>query len=312
MLFILEETGIYNMNKKAFGKYLLATALFGANGIVAAQISLSSYQIVFLRTVIGSLLMTAIFLISGRRFTFFRKPRNLLLMLISGLTMGGGWLLLYAGYNYLGVGLSSLLYYCGPVIVMALSPVFFREKLTAGKLCCFALVLLGLVLVNGPLELTQGNIRLGVICGLLSAVMYAVMVICNKKMEDVGGMENATMQLVISFLLVGGVFMAKNGLDLTILPGDWPWIILLGAVNTALGCYFYFSAIGDLQVQTVAVCGYAEPLLAVILSVLLLGEKMSLLQWAGALLIIGGAVAAELTGNKNSKKIPGAPSGSAG
>ena len=70
-------------------------------------------------------------------------------------------------------------------------------------------------------------------------------------------------------------------------------VLLLGIVNTGFGCWCYFSALGALPVQTVAVCGYLEPLSAVIFSALLLHERLTPLQITGACLIIGGALFAE-------------------
>ena len=78
-----------------------------------------------------------------------------------------------------------------------------------------------------------------------------------------------------------------------IAAGDWFPILLLGLVNTGVGCYCYFSSIGDLPAQSVAICGYLEPLSAVLLSVLILHETMAPLQILGAVLIIGGAVFGE-------------------
>ncbi|MBQ2924303.1 MAG: DMT family transporter, partial [Anaerotignum sp.] len=75
-------------------------------------------------------------------------------------------------------------------------------------------------------------------------------------------------------------------------------VLMLGLVNTGLGCYRYFSAIGRLPVQTVAVCGYLEPLAAVVLSAILLGEGMGVLQILGTVLILGGAMFAELRGHR--------------
>ena len=74
----------------------------------------------------------------------------------------------------------------------------------------------------------------------------------------------------------------------------WPWILVLGLVNTGIGCYLYFSPLSKLPVQTVAVCGYLEPLSAVLFAALLLGEKMSALQYIGAVCIIGGAMIGEI------------------
>ena len=70
-------------------------------------------------------------------------------------------------------------------------------------------------------------------------------------------------------------------------------IFILGLLNTGIGCYFYFSSIGSLPVQSVAICGYLEPLSAVLFSVLLLRETMLPVQFVGAVLILGGAIFGE-------------------
>lgn len=275
--------------KRAYTKYILALLLFGTNGIVASRIALSSYEIVLLRTMIGSLLLIALFLLNKGHFQFYRRKKDFLFLAISGMAMGISWMFLYEAYQQIGVSLSSLLYYCGPVIVMALSPLLFREKLTLPKIFGFALVLLGLVLVNGNI-VGDTQSHWGILCGILSAVMYAFMVICNKKALQITGMENATLQLTVSFLTVAVFVTAVKGIQVDATSADLPWILLLGLVNTGIGCYFFFSSINDLPVQTVAICGYLEPLSAVVFSVLLLKESMSLAQVIGAVLIIGGAV----------------------
>lgn len=275
--------------KRAYTKYILALLLFGTNGIVASRIALSSYEIVLLRTMIGSLLLIALFLLNKGRFQFYRRKKDFLFLAISGMAMGISWMFLYEAYQQIGVSLSSLLYYCGPVIVMALSPLLFREKLTLPKIFGFALVLLGLVLVNGNI-VGDTQSHWGILCGILSAVMYAFMVICNKKAVQITGMENATLQLTVSFLTVAVFVTAVKGIQVDATSADLPWILLLGLVSTGIGCYFFFSSINDLPVQTVAICGYLEPLSAVVFSVLLLKESMSLAQVIGAVLIIGGAV----------------------
>ena len=275
--------------KRAYTKYILALLLFGTNGIVASRIALSSYEIVLLRTMIGSILLIALFLLNKGHFQFYRRKKDFLFLAISSMAMGISWMFLYEAYQQIGVSLSSLLYYCGPVIVMALSPLLFREKLTLPKIFGFALVLLGLVLVNGNI-VGDTQSHWGILCGILSAVMYAFMVICNKKAVQITGMENATLQLTVSFLTVAVFVTAVKGIQVDAASADLPWILLLGLVNTGIGCYFFFSSINDLPVQTVAICGYLEPLSAVVFSVLLLKESMSLAQVIGAVLIIGGAV----------------------
>ena len=281
------------MNNKAFFKYIFALLLFGSNGIVASFIDLSSQNIVLLRTLIGSILLIAIFFLSGGRLTFYKYKKQFAFLTISGIAMGTSWMFLYEAYERIGVSIASLLYYCGPVIVMVLSPLLFKERLTVNKVLGFLAVVVGVVLINGNAFDGNGDI-FGIVCGLLSAIMYAFMVICNKKATDIVGLENSTLQLTIAFLTVAVFVGIKQGYEMQIEPNSILPILILGLLNTGIGCYFYFSSIGKLKVQTVAICGYLEPLSAVLFSVIFLKETMLPLQIIGAVLIIGGAMCGEL------------------
>ena len=103
--------------------------------------------------------------------------------------------------------------------------------------------------------------------------------------------------LLVLYLATGHHFTAHRHPTIAVsglaMAADWLPVLCLGLLNIGLGCFFYFSSIGSLPAQTVAVCGYLEPLSAVILSALLLHERLTPLQIAGACLIIGGALFAE-------------------
>ena len=278
--------------KGSYFKYIFGLLLFGSNGIVASFILLNSYEIVLLRTMIGSLLLMILFFVGRGKLTFYKHKKQFLYLAVSGIAMGASWMFLYEAYARIGVSISSLLYYCGPVIVMALSPLLFKEKLTAVKVIGFLSVLCGVFLVNGNAFGGNSN-TFGILCGLLSAVMYSLMVIFNKKAANIAGLENAALQLLISFLTVAVFVGFKQGFIINIPQSSILPVLLLGLLNTGIGCYFYFSSIGNLPVQTVAICGYLEPLSAVLFSVLLLKEMMSPIQVIGAVMILGGAIFGE-------------------
>ena len=279
--------------KSAYFKYIFALLLFGSNGVIASVISLSSYEIVLLRTLIGSALLIAIFALTKGKLTFWQhRKRQFTFLAISGIAMGTSWMFLYEAYQQIGVSIASLAYYCGPVIVMAFSPLLFHEKLTRTKIIGFTAVLCGVFLVNGQ-AFQEGKTGWGLFCGGMSALMYAFMVICNKKAKDIIGLENSMLQLSISFLAVAFFVGIKQGFTIHIASGNWAPILILGLLNTGIGCYFYFSSIGRLPVQTVAICGYLEPLSAVVFSVLFLHETMQLIQILGAVFILGGAIFGE-------------------
>lgn len=233
-------------NRRFFIRYLIGLLLFGFNGIVASHIALESSQIVLLRTLLGSVSLLALFFLSGHRFSFTGRGRDVTLVLLSGAAMGASWMFLYAGYQTIGVSTASLLYYCCPVIVMALSPLVFHEALTWVKITGFVCVCGGIVLVNGW---GGGSLSIsGFLYGILSAVCYAAMLILNKKAESVDGMENSLLQMLSATATVFVLLLCQGGLSMTITGASWPWILLLGIVNTGFGCWCYFSAIGSLPV----------------------------------------------------------------
>lgn len=287
------------MEIKSLIKYLSALILFGLNGIVASNIPLNSCEIVFLRTLIGSILLLFLFMAGKGKFHFKGNIKDIYFIVLSGIAMGTSWMFLFEAYQQIGVSFASLLYYCGPVIVMILSPVIFHEKLTTPKITGFIIVLIGIILINGTTINEKINL-FGMFCGLMSAVMYFFMVTFNKKSKEIVGMENSVIQLIVSFLTVAAFVGIKQRFVIDIPADAWVWILLLGIVNTGIGCYLYFSPLSKLPVQTVAVCGYLEPLSAVVFAAILLDEKMTALQIIGAICIIGGAMVGQLIKSESS------------
>ncbi|WP_321973818.1 DMT family transporter [Paratractidigestivibacter sp.] len=284
-------------------KYLLSLVLFGSNGIVANMIDLPSNLIVLVRVTLGAALLVALVALSRDARKNLQAPkhrRQVAYLATSGAALGVAWLFLFESYKHIGVGVASLLFYCGPVIVMALSPMIFKARLTTIKICGFAAVILGAFLVVGQ-GLGQGIAPMGLLLGAMSAVMYAVMVIFSKKVTDIGGVESSAIQLCGSFGAVAAYMVASALTGSLALPSmaalanvNLAAVLCIGLVNTGFGCYLYFSSMGKLPVTRVAVCGYLEPLSAVVLSAVLLGEPMSAANVLGACLILGGAIWSEL------------------
>ena len=281
------------MLKFDLAKYIFVLCLFGSNGIVASYILLNSYEIVFWRTFIAATFLLGVFIVTRQKFTFLLHKKDALFLCLGGFSLGMSWIFLFEAYLHIGVSVGTLLYYCGPVIVMVLAPLIFKERLTSMKLMGFTIVLAGMVLLNSE-AFIEGEMSVGILFGLLAAVMYSTMVIFNKKGQAIQGLENTTIQLIAAFLLVAIYSIVKGGFPVAINEESIVPILILGLVNTGIGCYMYFTAIGKLSVQTVSILGYLEPLSALVFSAILLGENLSLLQLIGAACILGGAALGEL------------------
>ena len=277
--------------------YLVALVMFGTNGIVASYISLESCQIVFFRTMAGSVLLVAVFLFIHRRYRAFRMPKQAAMVALSGAFMGASWLFQYEAYREIGIGMTSLVYCCGPAALMALSPFLFGERMTAYRAVGFGIVVTGAVLLalNGA---GVGGSPYGYFCAIMTAATYAMLIIFNKKATEVRGLENASLQILFAFLTVAVFVTASGRLPDSVPTDDILPILVLGLVNTGLGCLAYFTAIKHLPTQTVAICDYIEPMSAVIFAMALLNETMSPMEWIGAGLIAVGVIIGEAIGGR--------------
>lgn len=275
--------------------------IFGTNGLLVANISLGSAEIVLMRTFLGSLFLLAVVLVK-RSFSFADLKADLIPATIGGAALGLNWVLLFSAYRSAGVGLSTLTYYCGPIIVLALSPVLFREKLTWNKLLAIAAVAVGMFCITGDIE-PGSDVQTGILFGGGAALLYASLIVANKRVKRLSGLNCAMYELIVAFFVVLIYLLASN-VKLPVIPAaeDIVWVLAIGLVNTGLAYYLYFSSLQKLPGQTVALVCYIDPLTALLVSVAFLGEKLLGVQIAGAVLILGGACLGELKFKKTENK----------
>lgn len=288
--------------KNSLFKYLLALVIFGSNGITASAIDMGSVEIVLCRAVIGSVFLLAVFFITRQKITSLHAGKHFLYLVISGAAMGAGAIFLFEAYQQAGVSVATLAYYCGPIVVVVAASFVFKEALTVPKILGLITVVIGVVCVNG-LEILNSGISWGLMCGLLGALMYAIMVIFNKKATKITGLENATIQIVVSALVIAVFFGFTHTEPLHIPSNSIVPVLFLGVMSGGLACYLYFSSLQKLSAQTVSICGYIEPLSALVFSAALLGEVLAPIQLVGAACILGGAALSELLGTAKARQV---------
>lgn len=116
-----------------------------------------------MRALFGSICLTAMLLITRKEFTLLCDRRSLAFLVGAGVCMGLEWMFLYEAFHQVGVGTATLFYFIGPVIVMAISPVLFKETLQPLKLVGFAVVLAAVFLGEAvlPLQALGGVLIIG-------------------------------------------------------------------------------------------------------------------------------------------------------
>ena len=283
------------------GKYIASLLIFGTNGVVASFLTLNNTAIIFYRTLVGSIFLLGILLFQKR----LPRPEILkgqfLSVAVSGASLGLGWLFLFEAYRQIGVGTATLLYYLGPAMVMAAAPLLFRERITLSRILGIVAAFTGMILVNYNSLGTgaDGSALTGILCGLASALWYAVMIVANKRVTNMDGVERTFMQLIFAGLVVTIYALATNKVLWPVQTQELLPLLILCVINTGLACYLYFSSMHLLPAQSVAVLGYIDPLSALVFSALFLDERMGTLQIIGAALILGGAAFGELYRPRN-------------
>lgn len=277
---------------------LASLVIAGSNGVLASAVSLPSYQIVLLRATMAAAILGVMLIFSRKPSAALVYKRELAMLVGAGIALGADWLFLFEAYVYAGVGLSTILCYCAPIIVMALSPLVFGEKFTAPKLVGFAVVVVGAFLVNSS-ALQGGASLYGIACGLASAICLALMIMLSKKVVHVVGLEKVFIEIASAAFVVGLYAALVKGIALDMLAGIDAYqavpLVLLG-ISTALSNFMYLKALDTVPAQSASVLGYAEPLSAVIFGAVFLGETLAPLQVVGAACIVGGAAISELLG----------------
>ena len=266
---------------------LVAMALFGTLSIFVRGIGLGALEIAFWRGLIAMAVLFLLRLVTPKPAAPIPR-RQKLVLLLSGMAVGVNWALLFAAYRYTSVAVATLAYYFAPVLVMALSPVLFRERVTAAQGGCFLAATAGLVLViAGSRDFTAASL-LGVGCGLGAACFYACVVLLNKCCPAGSGIDRSLLQFAGSSLLLAILVPLRGGFG--ILGCDLPSLgnlAIVGVVYTGLAYWLYFTSIRDLPGHQTAILSYVDPVVAILVSALYFQEATGLWQWVGAALILG-------------------------
>ena len=266
-----------------------AMAVFGTVALFVRNIPVSSSEIALYRAVMAALLLGAFLLLRGQKIDFRAIRKELPLLLISGMAMGINWILLFEAYRYTTVSVATLSYYFAPVIVTVACPILFKEKMGVKQWLCFGMSTLGIVLITGVGDLSAGNTHLiGILFGFGAAVLYAAVVLLNKFIKGVAGIQRTFLQFVAAILILLPYVLLTGGIHLHSLSGSgWVNLLIIGIIHTGITYCLYFSALRDIPGQEAAILSYIDPLVAVAISVFVLGEQLTLLQLLGGILILG-------------------------
>jgi RarD protein len=271
-------------------------AVFGTLALFVKNISLPPEEIALFRALIASAAIILYKALTAEKLLFAQIKKELPILFLSGVAMAFNWIFLFKAYHHTSVSIATLSYYFAPVIVMIASPILFKEKLTHKQIICFIMASIGLVMIIGVSGANQshGNFT-GIAFGLVAASFYATVILLNKHIKSVTGIDRTLVQFFAAIIILLPYIYMTTGIHITSLD-RWGLfnLLFLGLVHTGITYCLYFSSLKDLKGQEVAIFSYIDPLVAIIISVMILNESMSPVQILGGLMILGFTLFNEL------------------
>ncbi|MEG1457979.1 MAG: DMT family transporter [Acetivibrio sp.] len=268
--------------------------IFGTIGLFVRNIPLPSTEIALYRAFIAAAVLFIYRCIFKKRGKKISKKEAVLLF-ISGAIMGINWILLFQAYRYTTVSIATLSYYFAPVLVMAVSPFLFNEKRTKRQTFCFFMATIGLVLVIGIQKMEQTNTEMiGIAFGLGAAILYAIIILLNKKIQKVEGVDRTFYQFLAAGMVLLPYVLSTGTLGITRLEErGLVNLMILGIIHTGLAYCLYFPSLKELEGQKVAILSYVDPLTAILVSIFFLREPIGFWQIVGGIMILGFTLLSE-------------------
>ncbi|REK76909.1 DMT family transporter [Paenibacillus paeoniae] len=280
--------------------FILSMIIFGAVGVFAKYIDMSSSKIALFLSLVGALCLVIVFVWKRQKVSWYRVKRNAIALFLASIALSGNWIFLFQAYKETTIANAALSYYFAPILVIVLSPFVLKEKLSLKKAICIIVALLGLslILLNGKLE-TNGHHLLGIGYGLVAAVFYAALTLVNKFIRGLDGLVITLIQLILSIIVLTPLVLLTDGFTFFSITGTTVILILvLGIVHGGIGFYLFFAGMKSLKSQSIAVLSYIDPLTSLLISAFIVGESMTVQQVIGASLLLGSIWIGETGGMK--------------
>ena len=276
---------------------IFSVSVFGTIGIFVRWIGLPSSVIALVRGAVG-----AAFLLLLARFRHAPIDRAALrsrwqLLLLSAAMMSFNWITLFEAYRYTTVATATLCYYMAPIFVTLISPVLLKERLTARKLLCVFLALAGMVFVSGVPQsgLPGPSEAKGILLALCSAALYAGVILINKYLAGVPAYDRTLLQLAgAAAVMIPYILLTEDLSAMSVTPLGAVLLLIVAVFHTGWCYALYFGSMTVLSAQTVALFSYIDPIVAILLSALLLREPLGWSGILGAALVLGSTLVSEL------------------
>ena len=266
----------------------VAAAAYGTNPIFAIPLyhnGMNVSSVLFMRYAMAVVIMFVVTMIKSPK-SLVIKPKHIGILAFMGILMVLSSIGLFASYKYLSAGIASTLLFFYPVMVALIMAVFYNERLTRKSWICLITAILGVVILSKGDD--GGFISfIGLAFVMFSSLSYAIYLVYINR----GPMKNIDSSAVTFYVIAGGFLvmilncLLDDGIILPTTTSAWLNTIGLGIFPTIISLIFTSRAIALIGSTETAIFGALEPLTAVVLGILILGETLTILPAIGMILI---------------------------
>ncbi len=282
------------MKRKVY--FILSMMIFGAVGVFAKYLNIPSSILALFLSLTGTVTLLSIVLLKKQQIKMPTIRNNAAALITAAVTLGGNWIFLFQSYKETTIANAALSYYFAPVIVIILAPLLLKDKFSLIKLTCIAIAMSGLfmILYTNTHEVSEKHL-LGISYGLIAATFYAAMTITNKFIHGIDDLTETVIKLGLSsIMLLPFVLLTSDFSSISLTVTNLFWLLLFGILHGGIGFYMFFAGMKGLKANTIAVLSYIDPLTSLIISIVIVREKVTLIQLLGALLLLSAIWLSEI------------------
>ena len=283
-----------NSHFKNLSGLLLATLFISTSGVLGKYIAMPSEVIVWFRSAFAMVFLYA-FVRFKKIDLKLKSKKHIIPFVISGLFMAGHWITYFYALKLSNVALGMLSLYTFPVMTALLEPLFLKVKFSPIHIFLGLLVLLGIYIL-AP-EFTLGNSQVqGILFGLLSALCYSIRILILKQYvtQYNGTMLMFYQTLIITICLAPVLFF----MDLSGLQSQFPYLILIALITTAIGHTMMVHSFKHFSVSTASIISSVQPVFGIILAFIFLNEIPNMNTFIGGSLILATVIIESIRSKK--------------
>jgi len=270
-------------------KMILAMIVFGGIAIFVHEIALPAAVIACIRAIVGMAILAVFLGFCKKRSGFVAFKKNAVALILSGIALSFNWIFLLEAHQNATAPVATVCYSVAPVLVLMISPIFLRERISVVSAACTFGALAGAILLTGILNVGKVNM-LGAIYAFVGAGCYCAVIILNKKIGNISSIDSAFYQMTVASVVSVAYSVLTVDIKTAVFSFNTVWMLLVLGIATAIAYALMFSAAKKMSAQNWGVLSYIELAMVVVISNVLFGQKFTPVEILGIAMIVGFAI----------------------